>query len=279
MLFEGCWQRIERARAHRHAIFQIWTEFSSKQPNTLIGQVYGSNGEGHFIAVIPYPLPSILSLELGEMLYQLRAALDGSIYASNVLECGQDPPPDDDRLEFPIFDRQTQWDELKNPKRNKLGILGNKRKTFIESVQPYKTPVSMPDEIRVNDAGRILGILNNWARMDRHRRLHVVNLYATSGHIELDPPEGLEVISIEPFTETGVVKKGEILLGRFVISGLSEIPKDFELPYEAGLTITIGVDEAPLAKLTDFDTFSYRISHMIEVVEYIVRRLENVCVS
>jgi hypothetical protein len=39
---------------------------------------------------------------LGEGLYQLRAALDGSIRGCAILETGQDPPPNENELEFPI---------------------------------------------------------------------------------------------------------------------------------------------------------------------------------
>jgi hypothetical protein len=43
-----------------------------------------------------------LALDLGEFLYQLRAALDACIHQAAILESGKDPHPDEKALEFPI---------------------------------------------------------------------------------------------------------------------------------------------------------------------------------
>jgi hypothetical protein len=41
---------------------------------------------------------SDISIEFGEMFYQLRAALDACVYESACLETGQTPPPDEAKL-------------------------------------------------------------------------------------------------------------------------------------------------------------------------------------
>jgi hypothetical protein len=91
--FDMCWRRIDRADAHRKYIGELWDDFCKEDPYVPRVKVE-DDGTGRVWVETPYDgFPSIFPLELGEMLYQLRAALDGSIYESAILDTGQNPPP------------------------------------------------------------------------------------------------------------------------------------------------------------------------------------------
>src|SRR6266571_3971800 len=100
--FVGCWQRIERAEAHRKAFAEAWNSFCDDVPYSPNLHIE-DDGTGS-ISIIPRydSLPVAFALDLGEFLYQLRAALDGAVYGAAIRESGQNPPPDEKRLEFPV---------------------------------------------------------------------------------------------------------------------------------------------------------------------------------
>jgi len=77
-----------------------------------------------------------LSDAYGEMLYQLRAALDGSVYQAAIIESGQDPPPNENRLEFPICVSAAEF----HKSAWKIAPLSKQCRDFIESIQPYNAP-------------------------------------------------------------------------------------------------------------------------------------------
>jgi hypothetical protein len=89
--FQDSRDRIDRAQAHRGVFSDGWKALLKRSSQKPIIQV-DQDGTGS-IRVEPPPLPISLSLELGEMMYQLRAALDACIYRAAVLDSGKDPPP------------------------------------------------------------------------------------------------------------------------------------------------------------------------------------------
>src|SRR5437870_11622493 len=108
--FEGSWQRIERADAHRKTLAETWNSFIDDDPYSFSVRME-HDGTGRIWVRPNYPaLPAIFSLELGELLYQLRAALDGCVYDAAILETRQNPPPDEQDLAFPICSSPESFD-------------------------------------------------------------------------------------------------------------------------------------------------------------------------
>ena len=107
---EGSWQRIERADAHRKTLAETWNSFIDDDPYSFSVRME-HDGTGRIWVRPNYPaLPAIFSLELGELLYQLRAALDGCVYDAAILETRQNPPPDEQDLAFPICSSPESFD-------------------------------------------------------------------------------------------------------------------------------------------------------------------------
>ena len=201
--FADCWRRYHRANAHYTAIAEQWRQLIEEEPYETSLKV-DDDGSGRIAIYATYePLPEIFGLELGEMLYQLRAALDHVIYATAVRETGQDPPPDHDVLEFPI----TMSPDAFQRAAWKIAPLSEEFRPLIEWVQPYNAD-KVPEPGNVLNTS--LGLLHEWARIDRHRRLHVIGSWAAEAKPKLRLPEGVRVVNME---ELLVIRRGVRILG------------------------------------------------------------------
>ncbi len=257
--FEPLWQRVRRAEGHRNTLVDEWNAFLEDEPYGARVHV-DADGRGG-IEIYRVRIPPTWALYLGEMLYQLRATLDGLIYTTVVIETGQDPPPNEDRLEFPIAAdanafKRVGW---------KMGPLTNERRRLIELVQPYNAQRMDPDMRFVNES---LGILNDWARKDRHRMLHVVGSRAAGRTPILCLPVGVELLSMEVGSE-GFFLDDDHEVATFALSGWSE---GMEIYANPNVMIDIAVNEPPPPK-DDWDIFSRRVDLMVESVKTVVNTL------
>lgn len=123
-----------------------------------------------------------LALELGEFFYQLRAALDGLIFAAAEFLSAPNPAADENRLEFPIYESPARFQA--SPVWN--GPFPDELKVWLETVQPYNA--SAPADPNTAEYQRRLKLLHDCARKDRHRRLHVIGTIPIQTQIGFDPP-------------------------------------------------------------------------------------------
>lgn len=175
VLFDACWRRIDRASTHRAAAAAVWNKFLEQHPYefTVVHE-----GGGSFVMRVhqEIPTPPEMAVLIGEWLYNLRCALDYSVYAAAVCVSGQDPPPGASQLQFPIYESEAAF--LGNLYR--LKPLAAHHRTVLETMQPYRH--EDPDT-------SALGWLNRLARIDRHRRLTITTAYVA----ELRPVIGVPV--------------------------------------------------------------------------------------
>ena len=171
--FPECWDRISRAESNGESIGTDWGQLTQQD---IYSQFTKDNGDGTVSLMIKgQPLPPILSLKLGEVLYQLRAALDGLIYQAILLDEGGSITTKD-YLGFPVCESEAAFKS--NTNSSKLGKLADERKAIVESVQPYKSPSP-------RDTG--LWMLNDLAKRDRHRRPHVVACWIRDIEVKVTP--------------------------------------------------------------------------------------------
>ena len=141
MYFQTSRERIERAKAHQQAFGKTWSDFLDEPDPYDIGVHVEDDGTGEIWVQPARPLPAALSLELGEMLYQLRAALDAGIYQAAIIEGRQYPPPNEHVLEFPICATTAAF----RSSARKIAPLMNQRiRKFINDVQPAVFRISRP---------------------------------------------------------------------------------------------------------------------------------------
>ena len=117
----------------------MWNTFIETDPYDTRLQI-SREGNGGIWVVQATPIPEQFPLILGEILYQYRAALDGAVQVAAVIETGQDPPPNESDLAFPIM---SSAGKFKNAERQ-IKPLSDKSKSLIEALQPYNAPALDP---------------------------------------------------------------------------------------------------------------------------------------
>jgi len=166
MPFADSGERIKRAHTHREELTKRWSDFCNIKAYSTAVEV---TDNGHAVVrVVPSDntiLP-IFSIMFGELLYQLRASLDALAYEASIFQTGDDPPTNADYVEFIVRNSADDLDKA----RWKIRDMEPETQALIERVQPYHGPDVRPDETRHRLS---IGALNHFARIDRHRRLHV----------------------------------------------------------------------------------------------------------
>jgi hypothetical protein len=165
--------RIDRAIEHRSTFGEVWAAHLARKPRRIQVEIDDA-GAGLVRVVEDEALPVELSLVLGEFLYELRAALDNCLYAVAVLESHERPPPNAERLEWPICLDETSW---RNTARRRLGALSPEVQGALAAVQPFmaKSP-----------EWNCLRILHDLARVDRHRTAHLVAPFLADANATVD---------------------------------------------------------------------------------------------
>lgn len=264
--FDACWERISRARSHRQAIAKLWNDFLQEDEGSgpwLPGVHVDSLGKGTIWLEQTRDLPGDLALELGEFLYQLRAALDSCIYEAACLVSGQRPPPNEQDLEFPISDsavafRKSRW-HIRPLERHRELV------NVIETVQPYLVADDLPAEALVRSPNRALGMLHDWARKDRHRKLHIIGSWASNiAPLVVVAPPARVVASERP--PQGLYLKEETVILTFKVEGWQA---GMSARVNPRMTIDLAIDESP-PPAADSDTLGWRLKCMTVVVGEVV---------
>jgi hypothetical protein len=210
-------------------------------------------------------VPDDFPLIVGEMLYQYRAALDGVVYQAAILESGKDPPPNEGGLQFPITVSRKDFDNA----GRYIVPLSDYCRTFIEGIQPYNAP-ELPSDLVVFNYNRSLGILNDWARKDRHRKLHVVGSLATKSHFMIVVPDTARIVDID-FVINNAFMENTTKIASFRIEGHTPGMKVNANP---NLSIDISLNEGP-PKCAENDTFANRLRTMSKAVKIVIGGFEE----
>ncbi len=264
VVFEGCRLRIERAHAHGTALAQAWNEIPAEDLYTVSAKM-NSDGTGSFRLTRPKPVPAIFSLQLGEVLYHLRSALDAAIYQAAVLDSGKNPPPDEHQLEFPIFPKRRDY--IKKAAL-KIAPLAKERRDIIESVQLHNAP-KLPPEERVFNGHRNLVILNDWARKDRHRRLHIVGSWVSRANPQILCPPDVKVSSLK-LVHSGFLEDDNVV-ATFRLTGRW---RGVEVKANANLATQVAINEAP-PPCAPNDNLGNRLAGMLAAVSHVVKMFED----
>lgn len=185
--------RLDRVRSHHAEFGRVWASYLETRPHRL--RTVLDAGRGQLLVARVEPAPVELSLVLGEILYELRAALDNALYIACVVISGDDPPPHANLIEWPICNSAADW---KNKTRRISRAVNPRLLACLEKIQPYQA--ECPD-------WNCLRILNELARLDRHQAIHLVTLFNDEGRLMWDR----RVISdVQP--QMGVVRPGAPLV-------------------------------------------------------------------
>jgi hypothetical protein len=255
--FDTCWERVARAEFHRQSLIQIWNDLDTDKIYASKAKI-DHDGNGKFlIRTVQRDWLLPFSLQFGEMLYQLRSALDSCVYDAAVLKFKQNPPPDKEKWEFVFGADSAKFEEAM---RRMKKIIPQEIRDLIEAVQPYRG-VTGRHENKVWDIGATLVVLNDWARMDRHRKLHLIGTAVVEGNLRIILPAG-KGMSLEycNFTTDNRILEHEHEFASFKIRNF--VP-DAEVHMNPQFSFDITVDETPRVRLQDI---SIAMSLSVQIV-------------
>jgi len=267
--FDDARQRVSRAKAHNNALAKAWDDITAKDPYSVVIRME-DDGTGSMFVTPQYSSEAIteFALQLGEMLYQLRSALDACVYKAAIINTGKNPPPDEENLEFPICASKAAF---KNA-RCKIRPLSKKHRDIIKAVQPCNAPKNIAPHEMIYSFNRALGILHDWARLDRHRKLHILGSWVSTLSPEFEYPAPCRVAHVN-LTASGFLLEKENHIVTFKLTGYSRGMKVRGNPH---LGIDIAVDEGP-PPVADNDTLGNRVRAMLKACETIIDAFEAAC--
>lgn len=124
-------------------------------------------------------MPPDFAVIMGEWLYNLRSTLDYVIWATAAHVTGQSPPPNEEKLQYPIYDNEQVW----RSNLHRLQPLAEHHREMLRVMQPFASDLD----------ANYLGWINRMARMDRHRRLVDGTAYLAVVDPVIRVPEGCDV--------------------------------------------------------------------------------------
>jgi hypothetical protein len=155
-----------------------WAEYMGQHPRQFGLARCETDTSWTFVLNTLVPMPVRLSTLFGEWLYLLRAVLDGMVYYAAVRDSGQNPPPAERSIYFPVSLDATKYDSADH--RGKLQALSDTTYAMLRRVQPFNA--------RPDHRSNVLWWLEELARIDRHRRGHALASHIINVRIGLTKP-------------------------------------------------------------------------------------------
>jgi len=226
--FASCWLKLGRAQEHADTFYRELKTWVDSDPY-VIGKKVNADGSRHsnFIENIKVnPSLDRWACIIGDCIHNLRSALDHFIYAVAIRESGQDPPPSERTLQFPIADSPEKYGgQLWHIKPLSLSV-----RAGIERLQPYnRRHPSLPP---------LLGLLRDLDDLDKHRLLNVVTSQVGEGKFSftnLPPGTGRPVVD---YRREGLELGAE--LAWFTIN-----PPQLKVDYHHEAAIVIAISHIP----------------------------------
>lgn len=203
-LYKAAFARHDRARAKRREFGECWARYISVHPWDIEVRSVDPNTL-EILAVMREPAPVELALIFSEWLAALRAALDNALYALAAATSGLNPPPQAERIQYPICSTPEEF--KKQTKR--LTMLQEHVVEALEKSQPYQSPYGPESNLTY--------WIHELARKDRHRSLHIGLGRVDEHRIRVAPPRGVTIEfdqTVKPYSHI----EGELVVGRFTAS-------------------------------------------------------------
>lgn len=168
--FHGARARLDRAAVDLNALVAeigIWSD-ADPQPHGNRISIEDGTRLTIYGVVRKHP-PLGWGLAVGDIVNDLRSALDYMAYDLAIIKDGQDPPPNPSGIEFPIYLCRDRYGKVgKTGQRTGPGVSKATRmslaaEAFVESIQPYQN----------GNAGNWLWILHELCIINKHRVIHL----------------------------------------------------------------------------------------------------------
>lgn len=199
-LFDSARAKIERARKQTDALQAKFESFYKSKPYAIRQELDTQAGEKRLVFHAE-PLPLEWPIIIGEIVHNLRSALDHSIYELTCIETGHPL----NGTEFPVFADESKYFAVNNrgePTRISglykiRGIKNERRRAVIKGLQPFEfRKTHKADELP------IIALVHELSIVDKHRTLHLCRMATT----------GLQtrcIRDIYPISMTAIISKLE----------------------------------------------------------------------
>ena len=189
--------KVDRAHDQTHALAVAEMEYVDAEPcpYRVLRKVKVDFTEHVYYLRLETPIPLEFSILLGEIIYNLRSALDQCVFQLALNHTGVEKS----QTMFPIF---TDVDDFQKKGAWRIESVGDGPQALIESLQPY------PDRsLAINHS---LLDLNNLSNADKHRAVHLWGLSFLPGKMEV-----ASGARIDPVGFAKVLHDGEKIFGVF----------------------------------------------------------------
>lgn len=239
--FTACRQRIIWANEKLNALVLEWDRLHKVHPSTVTFDPKGNRKFDVMVESGIQAIPIERSLIFGEVLYHIRAALDGAVYACVIEKTGRVDPEREKvagiltGMKKPDFDARV----------DRMGGINKTRRAMLEALQPYYTPTNALENT-IAGYRPSLELLHRLAIIDRHQRLHVIGTILRSTDFRIIPPDGYTVDyeKVIDFVYVGTKSK----IGEVVITG-PETTTPIQVQFDGQLGIEIAIDEGSTSPL------------------------------
>jgi hypothetical protein len=246
-----CHLKIARAKEHFEALgteLLAWAQSGSMR----IVKETAEEGRVHRVFVEPVaelPLER-WALIAGDCVHNLRSALDSLPYEIAVMQTGQNPPPDEKLLQFPIVTDPTGFQN----QIHRIKTLSPAVRNAIEAVQPYNRPhPELPPLLQ------LLSFFNN---QDKHRTLNVVVASTHRATVEMTDAQPSSVTACRA-----------AILGKTEILSFMMDPPAPNLEYKCFAVIPICIQHEPGPSKSPFNELAGVLEMLIGEVETVIQRV------
>lgn len=223
--FLGIKAKLERAQEQFHDLIARIQTYDASKPYELPRHVNTETGKFWYEFRLKTPVPIEWSVIVGEMVHNLRSALDHLVWQMIVRDTGSNPSH---LSQFPIFHARSDY---KARGEKYIRGVSTKGAAIIESLQPFSTGHGQADPLWH------LCEISNW---DKHRRIHLAQVMTQSITIGAGPAptavDGVFAPGIGPI-EDGAIIGG----GTFVLPERGSIDDAFLSQVKVQLTFTADI--------------------------------------
>lgn len=224
--FSSCWLKIRRADEHAKILKNEIISWEETSPYTLSKH---NDSQGHFyrlnLQLSPVPDWDRWSLLLGDVIHNLRSALDHFVYAIAINQTKANPPAEERILQFPIADTPPKF----AGQQSRITSLSQTVRTAIERVQPYnREHRPLPP---------LLGLLRDFDDADKHRLLAIAGSRPHDSKVQIQCPTGHMLQSLT-YLSAEIQNSADICA--FTIE-----PPSLEVGYKYQGSVSVAVSHAP----------------------------------
>ena len=229
--------------------------FVEHSPYKVRGEVHEATNELVFTAEANPEFPGVpvgITLIAGEVVHQLRSALDHLVWQLVVANTGQPPPGT--KSGFPIFKEAAGY---ASPRAQAM-IAGVSAQAAvrIEAAQPYRVGA---------DADKVLTwVIHELSNTDKHRMLPVTTTYSFVGHLRMIRPDRTFVDILPPQEEVREAVHDGMEIARVpIVDDMGGVDFDVPLGFDVAFDQAGGVIRQPATSL------------LIDATDYVGRLIES----